>query len=270
MAETTNQANETEVNIPHSPGQVITPSTANVPAESINTAAQAPKVIESEPVANADPIPVSQPAAPVNPPDQVSNTVAATQNNQQNEAPAPQQIVAEEPQIGLFHNDQDGPDAEINPLQKIEPVSWTASEFVHHEKNASWYTILGAVSLVVAVTVYLVTKDIVSAVVVLLAAFTLGFYGARKPRQLDYQLDASGLSVGTKHFRFGEFKSFSVSKEGAFSSIILMPLKRFSQVTTLYLAPENENEIIDILSGTLPFEEHKKDVVDKLMHKIRF
>mgnify|MGYP000870854800 CR=1 FL=1 len=30
------------------------------------------------------------------------------------------------------------------------------------------------------------------------------------------------------------------------------------------------DEIVGILTATLPFEEHKKDAVDKLMHKIRF
>lgn len=271
MAEKTKSSNETEVTIPHGPGQVITPTATNTTSSPTNTT-----VIEPKPVASPQPAMSPAPAAVTKKPEPVVEPAESTQYVQRKELAVPA-LVAESPKEqqapkkGFFNNDDDGNSVADSPAKReIEPVAWTASEFVHHDKNASWYTILGAVSLVIAAGVYLLTRDVVSALVVLVAAFTLGFYGARRPRQLEYQLDSSGLSVGNKHFRYGEFKSFSVAKEGAFSSIILMPLKRFSQVTTLYLAPENEAEIIDILSGTLPFEDHKRDAVDKLMHKIRF
>jgi hypothetical protein len=266
MAEETKNSNETEVTIPHTPGQVVTPTSNTTPQTPLNPPAPIVQPPEPAPVVAPESEP-SPPTVALNTP--VSEAEPAAEQPQSAPSAKDQATNPESPK-GLFHAEDDGIDAEVPSKQEIEPISWTASEFVHHEKSASWYTILGGVSIVVAGGVYLLTKDIVSAAVVLVAAFTLGFYGARKPRQLDYQLDASGLSIGSKHFRYGEFKSFSVAKEGAFSSIILMPLKRFSQVTTLYFAPDNEAEIIKILSVTLPFEEHKKDAVDRLMHKIRF
>lgn len=151
-----------------------------------------------------------------------------------------------------------------------EAVSWTASEFVAHEKSAGWYGGLAAVAAIVAALIYLLTRDIISTVVVLVCAGAFGVLGGKKPRQLQYHLDSSGITVGSKHFTYEMFRSFSVVPEGAFSSIVFMPLKRFAPLTTIYYAPEDEPKIINILTDRLPFEERKDAVIDSLMKRVRF
>jgi hypothetical protein len=125
-------------------------------------------------------------------------------------------------------------------------------------------------SAVIALAVYLVSKDFVSVGVVVTAALILAVYGSHKPRQLEYRLDQHGLGIGLKSYSWEEFRCFSVVPEGAFSSIIFMPLKRFSPPISIYYAPEDEEKIIDMLSDRLPFEEGRRDAVDNLMRRIRF
>lgn len=149
-------------------------------------------------------------------------------------------------------------------------ITWTASEFVAHEKSTGWYGGLALATLVIAGLVYLVTRDIISTIVVLVGALALGVLGGRKPKQLQYHLDGSGVTIGQKRYVYEMFRSFSVVPEGAFSSIVFMPLKRFAPLTTIYYAPEDEDKIIDVLTQRLPFEERKADAVDNLMRRIRF
>lgn len=149
-------------------------------------------------------------------------------------------------------------------------ISWTASEYVHHDKTASWYLGLAIGAVLVAALVYLISHDWVSVGVVIVAALVLGSYGARQPRQLDFQLDNQGIGIGPKRYFYGEFKSFSVIPEGAFSSITFMPLKRFSPPISIYYAPEDEEKILTLLSQYLPFEQPRRDAVDSLMRRIRF
>lgn len=151
-----------------------------------------------------------------------------------------------------------------------EEVVWTASEFVAHDKSAGWYTTLALVAVLVAVGVYFLTRDYVSAGVVIFAAIVFGIFGSHKPRQLQYRLNHRGITIDKKNYSFNEYRSFSVIQEEAFSSITLMPLKRFAPPLSLYFAPEDEEQIINILSATLPFEERNRDAVDALMHRIRF
>lgn len=121
-----------------------------------------------------------------------------------------------------------------------------------------------------AAVIFLMGRDIISIIVVLVAAVCFGVLGSRKPRQQQYTLSASGLSVGQKHYSFSAFRSFAVVPEGAFSSVVFMPLKRFAPLTTIYYAPEDEDKIVDLISASLPFEERKTDPIDNLMGRIRF
>lgn len=149
-------------------------------------------------------------------------------------------------------------------------VTWTASEFIAHEKSALWYVWLFVAAGALAAALYLITRDKVTAMVVIGAAMFLAIYGARKPRQLDYAIDQTGVKVASKQFSFGDFKSFSVVHEGQFGAINFMPLRRFSPELTVYYTLEQEQQILSILANYLPFEEAKTDRIENLMRRIGF
>jgi hypothetical protein len=154
------------------------------------------------------------------------------------------------------------------PIDKA--VSWRASEFIAHEKSPGWYLLLALAAMVGAAAIYLLTKDKVSAGVVVLGALLFGVYAGRKPRELNYQLDGKGLTVGQKFLAYEEFRCFAIVAEGAFESIIFTPLRRFAPLTTIYFDPKDEEQIVGVLSKRLPLEEHTHDAVDRLMRRIRF
>jgi hypothetical protein len=149
-------------------------------------------------------------------------------------------------------------------------INWTASEFIAHQKSAGWYAKLATATLVLAAAVWYITKDKVTPIVIVVCAFTLGFYASRQPRQLQYRLDDHGITIGEKFSSFNDFRSFSVVREGAFDSLVLMPLKRFAQLTTIYYAPELADQIIAFLADRLPMEERRADLLDRLMTHIHF
>lgn len=163
-------------------------------------------------------------------------------------------------------------DAQLRPGQRPDPnaIVWTASEFIAHEKSSNWYLAILGVTLAIAGLITLLTKDIISVVVVLVCGLTFGFYGSRQPRQVEYQIDSQGISIGRKFLPYDGFRSFAIVEDGAFSSITLMPLKRFAVQATIYYAPDDEDRIIETLADYLPVEEHKIDAIDRLMRRIRF
>jgi hypothetical protein len=59
-------------------------------------------------------------------------------------------------------------------------------------------------------------------------------------------------------------------EEGAIPSIVFMPLKRFAVPTTIYYPEEEEENIVGVLAGRLPMEQHGHDAIDRLMHRIRY
>lgn len=156
------------------------------------------------------------------------------------------------------------------PAAAENTISWTASEFVAHDKTAGWYALLLFGAALFSAIVYLVTKDVVSSGVVLAAAVILAVFAAHKPQEQQFMLDEQGITIGQKRYDYDDYKSFAVASEGAFSSLVFMPLKRFAIPLTIYYAPEDEERIINLLSERLPLEEHRLDAIDNLMRRMRF
>lgn len=161
-------------------------------------------------------------------------------------------------------------DEETPSSDEAQSITWTASEFIVHEKSAGWYLVLAAAIVVIAALIFMVTRDKVSTGVILIAGFLLGVYASHQPRQVEYRVDQSGIGIGDKRHGYYEFRSFSVGREGAVSGITFMPLKRFAVPITVYYPPADEEKILAILSTQLPFEEHHVDAIDALMRRIRF
>ena len=156
------------------------------------------------------------------------------------------------------------------PPPMNEELSWTAAEFVEHQKTTTWYMALGLVGVVITVVAYLISRDKITTGVVVFAIITFGLYAARKPRTQEYHLNAGGILAGNRAYALQDFKTFSITQEGATVSIVFMPLKRFMPPLTIYVAPDMEERVVAFLSSFMPFERHKPDAVDALMRRIRF
>jgi hypothetical protein len=217
-------------------------------------------------------------------PNSVITPGSQTSSNQAPNNPAPQPPALLPPPVQLpeapvsepsFYNATPEPTAyDTSPSPEVDNrpqvVTWTASEFIAHDKSMGWYTRLALATIIFGGLVYLFDRSIVSLVVIVVAAIVFGLYAGRKPRQLQYQIDLAGLTIGSKLYHFEDFKSFSVVSTGAFTSINFMPLKRFAPILSIFYSPEDEKDIMAVLKASLPYEDPRLDMIDTLMRKIRF
>lgn len=191
---------------------------------------------------------------------------------------APKSTVAQEAQLPpsaeqedtRFDNQMFEPGINAPVDKNIDEFSWTASEFVAHQKSAGWYGLLAISAALLAVALYIITRDIVSSGFVIFGSIVFGYYAARQPKDQAYRLSNKGIDIGNKHFNYESFRSFSIIEEGNSLSIVLMPLKRFAPLRAMYFDPKQEDQIASILTLRLPFEERTHDAVDRLMNRIRF
>jgi hypothetical protein len=152
----------------------------------------------------------------------------------------------------------------------LEPVTWSASEFVSHQKTTVWYIGLGAASAVITLVVFAVTRNILSAIVVAAAFMALGVLAARKPETKSFEISTDGVRVGAQGYPYSMFKSYSIVEDGAINCIWLRPLKRFMPTVAMYYGAEDEERIIMMLDNFLPQEDRQHDIVDRLSRRIRF
>jgi hypothetical protein len=149
-------------------------------------------------------------------------------------------------------------------------VEWSASEFVAHDKSFGWYAAFTLGALLIIAGLYLATRDMFSTGVAVVMAAILLVAASRKPRVVTYRLDRNGLTIGKKFYPYGAYKSFRMPDDGPFTSVYLVPMKRFDFPVGAYLAPDSQDKALELLSAHLPLEHSKPGLVDDLMKQLRF
>lgn len=149
-------------------------------------------------------------------------------------------------------------------------ISWQASEYIEHEKSKNWYWGLGAVALVLVLVAIFLMKEYTFALLVVVMAVAVGLLAKRPAAQVSYKLDALGVAVGDKFFRYDSFRAFGVVREGAFANIVLLPVKRFSPGVNIYFPQEIGEQIVDTLGSVLPMQEVKPDLIDRISGRLNF
>jgi hypothetical protein len=254
------------------PGQIIIPHGSNEPPK---PGADSPQSMP--PAALPAPQAVLTPAAEALPPPPETSGQAAPDHSVSSPPvagePQLEEMASETPaQAGDWTFRQE--DDPTTTAQRDEPLpeglTWTASEFVAHDKSTRWYGALFLGGGVAAVLIYFLTKDKITTGIIIFALLVFGIFAARKPRSAQYALSAQGLQIGNKTYYLHDFKTFSIVDEGSAASIVFMPLKRFMPPLTIYVTADIEDKVVDFLSAYLPLSEHRADAVDSLLRRIRF
>lgn len=166
--------------------------------------------------------------------------------------------------------DTDDSNSNSKPDIDDAPVHWTASEYIHEEKNGMWFVLFAIVALAFIAVDILLLKSYTFSVLVVVMAIAVVIYSHRPPRVIDYTLSGDqGLYVGENLYHFSEFKSFGLIKDNQHHSIMLIPTKRFAPGVSVYFPEEVGEEIVDILGARLPMEMLKLDLVDIVIRKLR-
>lgn len=150
-------------------------------------------------------------------------------------------------------------------------LTWTASEFIQHEKTIVWYMGLAIVTALLAISAYLLLdRDIFSLVIIIILGFIFGVAGSRKPRVLNYTVDDHGIIIDQKDYDYDSFKSYSFDKENSVTSLLFVPNKRLDPSLTVYVPEDKSDEVIDLIGMYLPVQKHETGFFDKFLNKIKF
>lgn len=165
----------------------------------------------------------------------------------------------------------EAPSAEPSGNKPTETLSWTASEYVSHQKDAGWYALLAAATAAVCGLTYWISKgDLIAVVSIAVVSILFGILAGKQPRELHYSLTPRGIMVSQKLYPYSQFKSFTVIREGALTSISIWPLQRFMPDLSIYFPPDQEKKILQVLSENLPNEQRPEHAIDRLMRRLRF
>lgn len=249
----------------YQPGQ--DPS-GQIPAQPVQPVQPLQPVQPVQPLQPVAPVaPVAPVVAPLDPAQQQTGPVAPPVQ-QPSDQQDPSQVDPSQQPLDDGEYAEDDVDYDEADELSDEPVSWSAQEFIHREKGATWF-ILFTVVIAALVGISIWTQAWTFTALIVVIAILVIVYSRRPPRELTYTLNDDGLDIDGKMHAFKDFKSFGIIHDGLEYSVMLIPTQRFQPGISVYFPEEAGEDIVDMLGSRLPMRDLKLDAVDRLVRLLR-
>jgi hypothetical protein len=244
------------------PSQTLPQPEAPKPA-AVAVATPSPAPVETPPATPTPAVAAPAPVAPATPPVPQTSTPEEAGFFHPSGGAAPASHLISTSNFGQDDS------AALQPNLEDAAVTWVSSGESVQAHSSAWRLRMTIFAVVAAGLIFLLTRDPVPTIAVAFSGLLFGFLGSRKPAPLSYRLDTSGITIGNKHHVYSDYRAFSIGEYPSLNAS-LVPLKRFAPTLSLSIDPALQDKIITLLSARLPMEQHKADMLDKLVSRVRF
>jgi hypothetical protein len=143
-------------------------------------------------------------------------------------------------------------------------ISWTAPEYMHTEKTADWYWIVGIVSVTLSV-ISIVFGNILFGLFIIVATGTLTLYASRPPELHEIRISDKGVQVDKVLYPYHSIESFWIEEKELHPRILLKSEKKIAPYIVILLGEVPAEEIRDALNTHLHEVKHSEPFLEKLL-----
>ena len=164
------------------------------------------------------------------------------------------------------------PSSEAPSTSEVETdavIQWQATEYLQHDRSATWFIVLGIITLALMAVAIFWMQSISFAILIPVMAAALVMYVKRPPALISYTVSRKGIHINDKLHTYEEFRSFGVLSHEGNHSVVLVPRKRFQLSQTVYFPEEIGEDLVDMLAARLPMNEVKPDAIDRFLARMR-
>ena len=150
-----------------------------------------------------------------------------------------------------------------------EIIQWKAYEYNHREKSSDWFWALGIIAFSAAAAA-VIFNNVIFAIFIILSAFTLSMYAARKPSLINIELNDKGIIVDKYLYPYQNIEKFWVDERLSGNVIIIKSLKKALPYTTVSAGQIDLEEIRVYLSRHIEEEEMAEPLVQTITEYLGF
>lgn len=152
------------------------------------------------------------------------------------------------------------------------PYIWETHEFLYQEKTSDWYWAVGIIAISAAV-ITIIFGNILFALFILIAAFSLALFAAKRPEVIRFEINNTGVLINKTLYPYTTLHSFWVEDNNHYEiqSKVIFKSKRLAMpLLVLPLEEIHPEEIRDFLFDHLPEEEHTEAFSQKVLEYLGF
>ena len=153
---------------------------------------------------------------------------------------------------------------------KHQRISWEGYEYEHKDRSVDWYWAVGVIAIALAITA-IIYKNILFAIFIILGAFTLLMYAARKPEKVYFEISRRGVRVNKTLYPFSTLESFCIHDNSHSPKIIFQSQKLFMPHIIIPLSEEIDVESLhNFLIEFIDEDEHRESISEMIMDYLGF
>ena len=148
------------------------------------------------------------------------------------------------------------------PRPAFSLIKWEAPEYEYRPKSPNWFWSAGIISAAVAAASVLL-GNILFAILVLLAGFSVILFGGRRPKIIWFSLTAQGIQIGDRLFPYDNIRSFWIHYDPPYKKILSIELKKvFMPMMLIPLADNDPNVIREHLIKFIKERRHEESFTE--------
>lgn len=150
-----------------------------------------------------------------------------------------------------------------------EIIQWKAYEYNHREKSSDWFWAVGIIAFSAAAAA-VIFNNIIFAIFIILSAFTLSMYAARKPLLINIELNSKGIVVDKYIYPHQNIEKFWVTERKHGSVIMLKSRKSILPFVTIQADQVDSKKIREYLSRYVAEEEMAEPLTQTIIEYLGF
>lgn len=149
-------------------------------------------------------------------------------------------------------------------------LNWNGPEYVMKKKTTDWYFAIGIIILALVIT-SLIFKNVMLASILLLGGIIVVFFAKRKPLNINFQIDQTGITVDTNKYEFQNLKSFWIKEDNQdFHKLLIKNNSLVNSIIIIPLPKEYLDKTKEILNEAITEEPIVESALDSFLDRLGF
>lgn len=150
-----------------------------------------------------------------------------------------------------------------------DTIQWKGYEYSHREKTSDWFWAVGIIAFSASAAA-VIFNNVIFAIFIILSAFTLSLYAARKPSLINIELNNKGVVVGKYLHPYQTLEKFCLVNKKHGIEIILKSKKTMFPYITVQADQADPDSIREYLSQYLIEEEMFEPLTQTIIEYLGF
>jgi len=152
---------------------------------------------------------------------------------------------------------------------KGHTIYWSGYEHQHEERSSDWFWALGVIATSAAVTSILF-GNVLFAILIVIAAFTLGILATKEPEIVEFLITDKGLYVGDSFYAYADIRAFWIEEGKEENTLLVDTLKTFAPHLVIPINEVSPEHVREMLSAFAVEEELTEPISHKLLELLGF